>query len=87
MKKIAIFLIDFYQTFISTALKNILGVSSFCRFEETCSSYAKGSIKRFGLVKGSYLFFKRLIICQPFYSGGLEPKFRRNFERRDASVS
>lgn len=67
MKKLLLMLIDFYQNFISVILKNILGVSNLCRFEETCSQYAKRSIQSFGLVKGVRLSITRIVTCQPFY--------------------
>lgn len=66
MKKIALSLISFYQAILSTALKNLLGVRSFCRFNSTCSEYAKLSISKHGLVKGGYKAALRLLRCQPW---------------------
>ncbi|MBI2621244.1 MAG: membrane protein insertion efficiency factor YidD [Candidatus Levybacteria bacterium] len=60
--------ITFYQVFISVALKSILGTAKFCRFEESCSSYAKRMILEKGLIKGMWLGILRLSACQPFYS-------------------
>lgn len=68
IKKIAITLIDIYQIFISTILKSILGTSKFCRFDETCSSYAKRAITENGILKGVGMSLIRLAKCQPFYS-------------------
>jgi len=67
MKRIAILAIVFYQKLISIVLKNILGVNVFCRFETTCSQYAKSSIEKYGLFRGSIMSAKRLMLCQPFY--------------------
>jgi len=36
-----------------------------CRFEPTCSMYAYGAIERFGVMRGSWMGFKRLLRCQP----------------------
>jgi len=69
MKKIALVLINIYQAVISTALKNLLGISRFCRFSPTCSEYAKLSISNKGVLKGSYLSMVRALKCQPFYKG------------------
>lgn len=66
MKKIAIVFIDLYQKVLSNLLKNILGVSHFCRFRPTCSDYAKISIKKNGVLKGSYLSILRVMACNPF---------------------
>ena len=70
MKKIGIFTISFYQSFISTALKSILGINRFCRFEETCSSYTKRVIQEKGLIRGSAMGLARILKCQPFYDLG-----------------
>jgi uncharacterized protein len=36
-----------------------------CRFEPTCSVYAYEAIERFGVIRGSWLGWKRLLRCQP----------------------
>ena len=68
IKKVAILLIDFYQIFISTLLKNVLGASGMCRFDETCSAYAKRAIIQKGVLKGIGLGFVRILKCQPLTS-------------------
>ena len=70
-KKIAISLISAYQRNLSPFLKTLLGVGAFCRFEETCSMYAKRQINEKGLIRGTWLGLVRLSKCQPFYSGDL----------------
>jgi len=66
MKKILIALIRFYQFFISTALKNIFGVSKMCRFSPTCSEYAKLTINKEGVFVGLRKSALRILKCQPF---------------------
>jgi hypothetical protein len=44
-----------------------------CRHYPTCSEYAMVSVKRFGVIKGGYLALIRLIKCNPFFEGGLDP--------------
>lgn len=68
IKQIVIQSINFYQAILSAVLKNILGTSKFCRFEETCSAFAKRSIVERGLLRGSFLGFTRILKCQPFYN-------------------
>ncbi|MEK7160226.1 MAG: membrane protein insertion efficiency factor YidD [Patescibacteria group bacterium] len=67
MKKILISTIDFYQKFLYQVFKNLFGISSSCRFETTCSNYAKQSISNFGIIKGTKMSAIRLLKCQPFY--------------------
>ncbi|MDD6543024.1 MAG: membrane protein insertion efficiency factor YidD [Clostridiales bacterium] len=40
-----------------------------CRFSPTCSQYALEAIEKYGVVKGGWLAFKRLLRCNPFYKG------------------
>lgn len=67
MKKIAVSTINIYQVFISTLIKQALGLNSSCRFYPTCSDYAKQSISQEGILKGSYMSIVRVLKCQPFY--------------------
>ena len=60
-------LLDAYKRFLSPLLP------SACRFEPTCSAYAREAIQRHGLARGSALAAKRLLRCHPFHRGGLDP--------------
>ena len=44
-----------------------------CIYYPSCSNYAVIAIKRFGIIKGSYLTIKRIFRCQPKYCGGYDP--------------
>ena len=44
-----------------------------CRFEPTCSEYAKQAVERYGAVKGTWMGVKRILRCQPFCKGGHDP--------------
>jgi len=63
MTKIIIFLniyiIKFYQYFISPLLGNR------CRYLPTCSEYYIESLKTHGLIKGSVMGIKRIFSCHP----------------------
>ncbi|HOU35839.1 MAG TPA: membrane protein insertion efficiency factor YidD [Candidatus Omnitrophota bacterium] len=45
-----------------------------CRYQPTCSEYAKQALQRYGAVKGAYKAALRLMRCHP-YSGrsGFDP--------------
>lgn len=68
IKAISISAIHFYQIFISSLLKNLLGVSAMCRFDETCSQYTKRTISEKGALAGISLGFVRILKCQPLTS-------------------
>lgn len=70
MKKILIKIIEFYQKFISSYFGH-KGVH--CKFEPTCSEYAKKAIEKYGVLKGSTLSLKRILRCNPFSKGGYDP--------------
>ena len=44
-----------------------------CRFEPTCSEYAREAVERYGTLKGTWLGLKRILRCQPFCKGGHDP--------------
>jgi len=71
MKKVVIFpfliIIKFYQNFISPLLP------SSCRYTPTCSEYAKQSLVKHGLIKGSFISVKRIIKCNPWGGNGYDP--------------
>jgi putative membrane protein insertion efficiency factor len=65
--RLALGAIGFYQRFLSPL------TPPSCRFYPTCSHYAFGSIRRFGLLRGGWLGLKRLCKCHPFHPGGYDP--------------
>ena len=60
-------LLAFYKRFLSPLLPRA------CRFEPTCSVYARQAIERHGLGRGGALAVRRLLKCQPFHRGGFDP--------------
>lgn len=64
---ICVFLIRFYQLTFSL----IKGHS--CRFEPTCSEYAKDAFLLHGVRKGAILTLKRLLKCHPWGKSGFDP--------------
>ncbi|WP_425423283.1 membrane protein insertion efficiency factor YidD [Spirochaeta cellobiosiphila] len=56
-----------YKTMISPWLP------SSCRFNPTCSTYAREAIKKYGPIKGGWLSIKRISRCHPWNPGGNDP--------------
>lgn len=63
IKKISIFLIRFYQKYISQ--KN-------CRYIPSCSQYTLEAILKHGVIKGWALGFWRILRCNPWSKGGFD---------------
>ena len=67
MRTLCLHFLRAYQRWISPAL------GSRCRFYPSCSHYAIASIERFGTARGILLAGGRILRCQPFSSGGMDP--------------
>jgi putative membrane protein insertion efficiency factor len=59
-------LIKAYQLFISPMRPPT------CRFYPSCSAYAVTALRRFGIVRGSWLAARRLLRCHPWNPGGVD---------------
>jgi putative membrane protein insertion efficiency factor len=67
MKKLFMSAIRFYQRRISP----LFGPK--CRYYPTCSVYALEALEVHGLLKGSWLAIRRLMRCNIFFPGGVDP--------------
>ena len=65
--RFALAAIGFYQRGISPGLGNV------CRYQPSCSSYAREAIERYGTAKGCWLAARRLLRCTPLRAGGYDP--------------
>jgi len=63
---IAIAPVRFYQRAISPVLPQR------CRFHPSCSHYAVGAIRRYGILRGLVLTAWRLLRCNPWNHGGID---------------
>jgi len=59
-------LLAFYKRFISPLLPKA------CRFEPTCSEYARLAILKHGPLRGSFKAIGRILRCHPFHAGGID---------------
>lgn len=66
MARAAIAPVRIYQALLSPLLGNR------CRYHPTCSDYAIGSIRSFGILRGSVLAGWRLLRCSPWSRGGFD---------------
>lgn len=65
--RVVLGLLDGYSLFISPCLGNC------CRFEPSCSAYAKTAVRKHGAASGLWLAAKRIGRCHPFHKGGFDP--------------
>ncbi|MFA6511798.1 MAG: membrane protein insertion efficiency factor YidD [Patescibacteria group bacterium] len=75
MKRTLIFLITLYQHTLSPdhGFGRVLAPYAGCRFQPTCSMYAKDAINHYGVWQGILLSIKRIGRCHPFTRGGYDP--------------
>ena len=67
MRAILIAFVKFYQAVISP------WEPPSCRFDPTCSQYAREAIERHGALRGSGMACWRILRCHPFCPGGYDP--------------
>jgi len=66
-----------YQRWISPV------IAPRCKYYPSCSHYAAGAIRRFGVVRGVVLAAWRLLRCNPWSHGGVDfPEDQKLFRSR-----
>lgn len=83
MKYLFMALVRLYRRFISP-LK-----SARCKYYPTCSRYALDALDKFGAIGGSALAVWRILRCNPWSKGGIDPvpeKFTFKVKKFDYSV-
>lgn len=69
--RILLFLLDLYHRWLSPAIHSLS--PGGCRYLPTCSEYAQVAIATHGPLRGTALAAWRLLRCNPFSRGGLDP--------------
>ena len=72
---LALLPIRFYRRFLSPAL------GQRCRYYPTCSAYAEEAVRELGAFRGMNLAAWRVLRCNPFSNGGLDPLSERTLFR------
>lgn len=72
---IALLPIRFYRRFLSPAL------GQRCRYYPTCSAYAEEAVRELGAFRGMILAAWRVLRCNPFSPGGIDPVSERTLFR------
>ena len=67
LRRVAVAPIVAYQRLISPALPRR------CKYEPTCSHYAVAAIREYGILRGLVLAGGRLLRCNPWSHGGVDP--------------
>ena len=52
-----------------------------CKYYPTCSAYAEQAVRELGIVRGTIVASWRLLRCNPFSNGGLDPIENRSLFR------
>lgn len=75
MRYLAHVLIRFYQIVLSpdTGFFSALFPYRFCKYEPSCSEYARQSICKHGIVHGTGKGMARILRCNPLSKGGYDP--------------
>jgi putative membrane protein insertion efficiency factor len=61
------FFFDAWHKFVSPALP------SACRHQPSCSQYGAQALREFGVFRGFWLAFHRIMRCQPWGTSGFDP--------------
>jgi len=60
-----------YRAAISPAIHAINGPA--CRFEPSCSEYARDAIAKYGIIRGGIMAIWRVVRCNPLGGHGYDP--------------
>jgi hypothetical protein len=67
VREVAVAPVRFYRRFVSPA------IPKRCKYHPSCSQYAVTAIRRYGILRGLVLAGWRLLRCNPWSHGGVDP--------------
>lgn len=70
-------LVSFYQKILSSPINKFLEYfglvrNNSCVFYPTCSEYTKEAIKKYGILRGIFLGFRRILRCHPWQKNHID---------------
>jgi len=71
LARAAIASIDLYRAAVSPVIART-GLAR-CLYTPTCSAYGREAIRRYGFARGAVLTTRRLLRCNPWSQGGVDP--------------
>ncbi|OIP66503.1 MAG: membrane protein insertion efficiency factor YidD [Candidatus Yonathbacteria bacterium CG10_big_fil_rev_8_21_14_0_10_43_136] len=74
MRNLVVLLMIFYQKYLSldTGIFS-LKKGTTCVFYPTCSEYTKEAVMKYGVFKGLFLGFRRILRCHPWQKEHIDP--------------
>ena len=76
---VAVGAVAIYRATVSPVIHAINGPA--CRFEPSCSVYARDAIAEYGIVRGGAMALWRIVRCNPIGGHGFDPVRGRGVER------
>lgn len=70
-RRVSILLVECLIRGYQVALSPLLIGS--CKFVPSCSEYAIQAVREWGVLRGTWLAVKRIVRCNPFTMGGIDP--------------
>jgi putative membrane protein insertion efficiency factor len=67
VRRVFLFPVRLYRRFLSPYTPRT------CRYYPTCSKYAIEAVDRFGVLRGSWMAFRRILRCNPLAGYGEDP--------------
>ncbi|HOZ81057.1 MAG TPA: membrane protein insertion efficiency factor YidD [Candidatus Woesebacteria bacterium] len=64
LRKVVLKILIFYKRYLSRGYS--------CRFVPSCSEYTYLAVEKYGVIKGLWLGFKRVMRCNPWSKGGID---------------
>ena len=80
LNSLILLMLRLYQLCLSPFLGNN------CRFQPTCSNYAIEAYASLGLIRGTFLTFKRVVKCHPFHPGGIDELPEKRDNQKDQGL-
>ncbi|MDX2221541.1 MAG: membrane protein insertion efficiency factor YidD [Rhodospirillaceae bacterium] len=79
-RRIAVLAIDGYRLLLSPLIGPV------CRYQPTCSAFAREAVLTHGVIRGGLLAVRRVLRCHPWAASGYDPVPARDGVHRHSPV-